>query len=546
MSDYHEADVVVVGSGSAGSVVAGRLASRSDLKVLVLEAGGRDWNPMFRVPLMTGILLRRRRANWFYRTEPEPGLEGRSLFWPRGKVIGGSSTINGMVWTRGFPEDYDAWAQAGLPDWTWDKVLDTYCGLEGHWAGGTPHHGGSGPQKLSRIDGLNPLSEAFLKSAHQAGLPLTEDFNGPAPYGAGRYDFTIHEGRRLSSARAFLLPEEYRPNLTVLTGAHATRLVIDRGRAVAVEILRGGRRETVRAAREIVLSCGTVNSPQLLMLSGIGPADHLKGQGIPVIADLPGIGGNLQDHLLVRVEYDCTEAVTLHGLLRADRAAFALVRALATGTGPAARFPLEAGAFLKSDPALDLPDLQAHFLPGRSTAAVRMPFRAHANDPGHGFFSNIYQMRPDSRGEIRLKSSDPLIAPAILGRYLTAPRDIMVLRAGVRALREIFAQPAFDRWRGAESAPGAERRTDAELDAWIRATADTVFHPVGTCRMGADEMSVVDNVLKVRGIEGLRIADASVFPTMASCNTHAPTMMIGAKAADFILGGKDSSNQEAA
>lgn len=545
MSD-HEADIVVIGTGSAGSVVAGLLASRSDLKVLVLEAGGRDWNPMFRVPLMTGILLRGRYANWSYRTEPEPGLNGRDLFWPRGKVIGGSSSINGMVWTRGFPEDYDAWAQAGLSDWTWEKVLEAYRGIEGHWAGETPYHGGSGPQRLSGIATLNPLSEAFLDAAQQAGVPLTEDFNGPSPYGAGRYDYTIHEGRRLSSARAFLTPEEHRPNLTVLTGAHATRIIIEKGRATGVEILRGGRREVVRAAHEIVLSCGTVNSPQLLLLSGIGPADHLNEHGIPVVVDLPGVGANLQDHLLVRVEYDCTEPVTLHSLLRADRAALALLRALATGTGPAARFPLEVGAFLKSDPALDLPDLQAHFLPGRSTAAVRMPFRSRANDSGHGFFANIYQMRPESRGEIRLKSPDPQAAPAILGRYLTAQRDIEVLRAGVRALRAIISQPAFDRWRGAETAPRRALQSDDELDAWIRSTADTVFHPVGTCRMGLDDRAVVDGALRVRGIEGLRVADASVIPAMASCNTHAPTMMIGAKAVDFILGGSASDRREAA
>jgi|FEC22Drversion2_1045045.scaffolds.fasta_scaffold00215_41 choline dehydrogenase len=546
MSTRHEADVVVIGSGSAGSVVAGRLASRSDLKVLVLEAGKRDTNPMFRIPLMTGILLRGRYANWFYHTEPEPGLNDRRLFWPRGKVIGGSSSINGMVWTRGFAEDYDAWAQAGLPDWTWDRVLDAYRSIEGHWAGTTPYHGGEGAQRLSRIATLNPLSEAFLEAAQQAGLPLTDDFNGPSPFGAGRYDYTIWKGRRLSAARAFLTPQEHRPNLTVLTGAHATRILVENDRATGVEILRGGRREVVRAEREIVLSCGTVNSPQLLMLSGIGPADHLARHGIPVVADLPGVGANLQDHLLVRVEYDCTEPVTLHRLLRADRAALALLRAWAMGTGPAARFPLEVGAFLKSDPALDLPDLQAHFLPGRSTAAVRMPFRARPGDPGHGFFANVYQMRPDSRGEIRLKSADPLAAPAILGRYLTAPRDIEVLRAGVRALRTIFSQPAFDRWRGAETAPRRSRQSDAELDAWIRATADTVFHPVGTCRMGLDAWAVVDGALRVHGIDGLRVADASVIPTMASCNTHAPTMMIGARAADFILGGAASDRREAA
>lgn len=533
----HTADVIVVGSGSAGAVVAGRLAE-AGRRVIVIEAGARDRNPLYRVPLMTGILLRRKRGNWFYHTEPEPGLNERRLFWPRGKVLGGSSSINGMVWTRGFAADYDGWAQTGLRGWDWNSVLPVYRGLERHWGGETAHHGGAGPQPLSRIEDLHPLSQAFLEAGRTAGLPLSEDFNGASAYGVGRYDFTIDAGRRVSAARAVLLPQEG-ARLRVLTGALATRILFDGTRAIGVEIQRGQSRETVHAS-EVVVSAGTVNTPQLLMLSGIGPADDLAALGIPVIADRAAVGQNLQDHLLVRVEYDCTEPVTLHRLLRADRAGLALAQALATGTGPAARFPLEVGAFLKSDPVLDLPDLQSHFLPGRSTAAVRMPFRAPANDPGHGFFANIYQMRPDSRGKIRLRSADPGAAPLIQGNYLTAPRDIAVLRDGVRALRDIFGQPAFDRWRGAETQPSSARQSDADLDAWIRATADTVFHPVGSCRMGSDPDAVVDSDLRVRGVEGLRVADASVIPRMASCNTHAPTMMIGARAAEFILGTEEA------
>jgi choline dehydrogenase len=542
MSGRLEAEVVVIGSGSAGAVLAGRLAE-AGRQVLVVEAGGRDRNPLYRVPLMTGLLLRSRRGNWFYHTEPELGLDDRRLFWPRGKVLGGSSSINGMVWARGLPADYDAWAQTGLPGWDWNSVLATYRALERHWGGESAHHGGGGRQWISRLEDLHPLSEAFLHAGQQARLPLCEDFNGEAPFGVGRYDFTIQNGRRLSAARAFLVPAETQENLRILTGALATRILVERHRATGVEILRAGRRETVHAD-EVVLSAGTVNTPHLLMLSGLGPADHLVEHGIEVRVDLPGVGQNLQDHLLVRVEHDCTEPITLHRLLRGDRAAVALCQALATGSGPAARFPLEVGAFLKSDPALDLPDLQAHFLPGRSTAAVRMPFAQSGSDRGHGFFANIYQMRPESRGEIRLKSGNTQEAPAIRGNYLTASRDIAVLRAGVRALRGLFAQPAFDRWRGAETQPGEDRQSDAELDAWIRATADTVFHPVGTCRMGVDSEAVVDARLRVHGMEGLRIADASVIPRMASCNTHAPAMMIGARAAEFMLEG-DRATREA-
>ncbi|MCC6007127.1 MAG: GMC family oxidoreductase N-terminal domain-containing protein [Rhodobacteraceae bacterium] len=534
MTERFAADVVVVGAGSAGAVLAGTLARDPACRVLLIEAGGRDWNPLLRVPLMTGVLLRGRHANWFYHSEPEPGLNNRRLFWPRGKVLGGSSAINGMVWTRGTPSDYDGWAQRGLPDWTWEKVLPAYRAIECYWRGDSPWHGGSGPQPVTRLERLHPLSQAFLEAGQAAGHPLAEDFNGPAPEGVGQYDFTISGGRRVSAANAYLAPLRGRANLQVLTGGHVLGLMLERGRAKGVEVALGGRRLQVHAAHEVVLSAGTVNTPQILMLSGIGPAEALRAHDIEVRTDLPGVGQNLQDHLLVRVEHDCTEPITLHALLRADRAALALGQALVSGTGPAARFPLEVGAFLRSDPSRSEPDLQAHFLPGLSTAAVRMPFSRGRPGAGHGFFANIYQLRPESRGEVALRSGDPLLAPLIRGNYLSAPVDIAMLRAGVRALRDIFAQAPFDRWRGAERAPGHARQSDADLDAWIRANADTVFHPVGTCRMGIDAMAVTDSRLRVHGVEGLRVADASVMPAMPGCNTHAPSMMIGARAAEFI------------
>lgn len=527
-------DVIVVGAGSAGCVAAARLAADPARRVVLVEAGPADRNPLLRVPLMTGVLLRGRMANWFYHTEPEPNLCGRRLFWPRGKVLGGSSAINGMVWTRGLPDDFDGWAQRGLPGWSFERVLPVYRGLERHHGGESAWHGGGGPQPVTRPPGLHPLSAAFIEAGQAAGFPLSADFNGPAPEGFGRYDFTIADGRRVSAATAFLRPLLGAPNLTVLTGAQVLRVVVERGRAVALELARGGRVERL-AAGEIVLCCGTVNSPQVLMLSGIGPAEALRAHGLAVAADLPGVGQNLQDHLLVRVEHACPEPVTLHGLLRADRAALALAQALLTGTGPAARFPLEAGAFLRSDPALDGPDLQAHFLPGLSTAAVRWPW-SPAPAQGHGFFANIYRMRPESRGSIALRSADPRDAPLIRPNYLSARGDIDALARGVRLLRRVFAQPPFDRWRGAELQPGPAVQSDAEIEAWIRTRADTVFHPVGTCRMGTDAGAVVDGALRVHGVAGLRVADASVMPAMPSCNTHAPSMMIGARAAAFVAG----------
>jgi choline dehydrogenase len=532
MKPAFDADVIVVGAGSAGSVVAGTLARDPARRVLLIEAGPRDWNPLLRVPLMTGVLLRGRYANWFYHSEPEPGLNGRSLFWPRGKVLGGSSAINGMVWTRGAPDDYNGWAQRGLPDWTWDRVLARYKALESYWAGPNDWHGGDGPQPLTRLAGLHPLSHAFLEAGQQAGHAICADFNAPGAAGVGQYDFCIKEGRRVSAATSFL---KSRPNLTVLTDAHVLRVIVEGTRAIGVEVLVKGER-LFCGADETVLSGGTVNTPQVMMLSGLGPAEALRAHGIAVVRDLPGVGRNLRDHLLVRVEHDCTEPVTMHGLLRPDRAALALARALTTGTGPAARFPLEVGAYLRSDPTRDMADLQSHFLPGLSTAAVRWPWKARDPKAGHGFFANVYQLRPESTGEIALRSADPLAAPVIRGNYLSDPGDLVVLRAGVRALRDIFRQPAFARWRGAERSPGAARQTDADLDLWIRATADTVFHPVGTCRMGQDTLAITDSRLRVHGIDGLRIADASVMPTMPGCNTHAPSMLIGAQCAAFIAG----------
>ncbi|MBS7707217.1 choline dehydrogenase [Chelatococcus asaccharovorans] len=531
-------DFIIVGAGSAGCVLANRLSADPRHRVLLLEAGGSDWNPLFRVPLMTGVLLRSRYANWFYRTEPEPHLNNRQLFWPRGRVLGGSSAINGMVYTRGTPLDYDGWAQMGLPAWSFDKVLPAFKRSESYQPGANAFHGGGGPLPISRPNTPNPLFDAFVAAGQQAGYPFNPDFNGESQEGFGRYDFTTRNGERWSTARAFLDPARRRPNLTIRTDARLLKVIVENGRATGVEVLAGRDRQTIRTDGEVILSCGTVNSPAALMHSGIGDGAVLAGLGIPVVQDLKGVGKNLQDHLLARVEHACLEPVTLYGTLRGDRAAFALLRAIFLKSGPASSFPLEGGAFFKSDPALDEPDLQSHFLPGLSTAALRLPFLAKPKGryDGHGFFANVYQLRPHSRGEITIGSADPLAAPLIKPNYLSDPADLRVLREGVKALRRVFAQPAFDRFRGPELAPGPDVVSDRDIEQWLRGVADTVFHPVGSCRMGTDDGAVVDQHLRVHGVAGLRVVDASVMPRMPSSNTHAPTVMIAERASDFILG----------
>ncbi len=539
MSAGAEYDYIIAGAGSAGCVLARRLSDDPGVKVLLLEAGGGDTNPLLRVPMMTGLLLRNRYANWFHFTEPEDNLAGRRIFWPRGKVLGGSSAINGMVYTRGLPSDYDSWAQTGLKGWSFDEVLPYFRRSEDFHGGASERHGSDGPMPVSRPNSVNPLFDAFIEAGVQAGHGRSSDFNGPTQEGFGRYDFTTRKGSRWSSARAFLDPARDRANLTIATRAHVDKVVLEKGRAVAIEVISDGRRTAFRASREIILCLGTVATPCVLMRSGVGPADELRRHGITVAADSPEVGHNLQDHLLARVEHVCIQPLTLYSTLRGDRAALALLQALLFGTGPAATFPLEAGAFLRSDKALDTPDLQSHFLPGLSTAALRLPFfrAAPTRHDGHGFFANVYRLRPESRGTVSIRSADPFAAPVIRPNYLSAESDRRVLREGIRRLREVFAQRAFDPYRGAELAPGPAVTSAAELDAWLATTADTAFHPVGTARMGADPRSVIDGNLRVRGVDGLRVADASVMPRMPSSNTHAPTVMIAEKAADLLRAG---------
>lgn len=522
------ADYVIVGAGSAGCLLANRLSADPRNRVVLLEAGGRDWNPLIRVPMVAGLLYFMRSLNWGYETAPSPGLNGRALVWPRGKVLGGSTAINGMMYMRGHARDYDQWRQSGLVGWGYEDVLPFFRRFECNVSHADRYHGAEGELWTEQAKGDHPLYRAWLACAQQAGFAPNPDFNGADQEGVGLYDFNIRNGRRVSAATAFLDPIRHRPNMRIVTGAQVRRLAFEGRRCCGVELATG----VVRAQGEVILSAGAVNSPQLLMLSGIGDGDQLQALGLPVLAHRPEVGRNLQDHLGVYVQHACLEPNTLYGLMRPDRAIGAGLRAWLTGTGPAATVPLEAGGFLKTRPELDTPDVHVTFVPGLSLATTR---------PGqmqHGFLTNVYQLRPESRGTVRLCAPDPLAKPLIEPNYLSAPADLICLREGVRLVRLIAAQPALDRYRGAELAPGSTIVNDKQIEAWVRATANTIFHPVGTCRMGADDASVVDPSLRVRAVDGLRVADASVMPSIVGGNTSAPTMMIAEKCSALVLDAK--------
>lgn len=528
---------IVVGAGSAGCILAARLSENPDTRVLLIEAGGQGrYDPTLKVPLMTALLLRGKRHVWRFETEPEPGLKGRRIDLPRGKVVGGSSAINGMVYARGLPLDYDLWAQQGMPEWSWEAVRPWFLKSEDFRGPGPDEdHGKDGPLVVSRrTHPVSPLAEAFIEAGVAAGHPRAVDFNATDPEGFGYYHFTIRGGRRESAATAFLRAAEARPNLTIRTGVEVARILVAGGRACGLEIKAGDRLEEVIAEAEIILACGTFGSPALLLRSGIGPADELAALDIPIVMDHPDVGRNLHDHVLIRVCHGTDDAVSLHRLTRLDRAALAFLQAWLTGTGPMTVFPLEAGAYLRSQDA-DAPTIQSHFLPALSSATVRFnPFAKPANE-GPGFMANASVMRPYSRGRLRLTSADPKAPLDLRMNYLTDARDVQTLIEAVALLRDVFAQKPFDNYRGPELSPGPDIRSPKALSDWVRDTAGTVHHPVGTCRMGVDDRAVLDSELRVRGIEGLRVADASIFPSIPSANTAAPTMMVAEKAADLML-----------
>jgi choline dehydrogenase len=541
-------DYVVVGGGSAGCVVASRLSEDPDVSVCLLEAGPNDWHPAIHIPAGMLWLMLSRRLNWQFTTRPDAQLANRQLFWPRGRMLGGSSSMNAMCYTRGHAFDYDHWAALGNRGWSYAEVLPYFKRSENQERGASEYHGTGGPLNVMDFRQPNVLTERFLEAAQQAGFPLNDDVNGAQQEGVGYFQVTQKNGRRCSAAKGFLSDEvRARPNLTILTGAQATRLLSHGRRFTGVEFIQGRHRREVHARTEVIVSAGAVQTPQLLMLSGVGDAGHLREVGIDTVHHLPGVGQNLQDHLDVTLTRRSLQRVSSglswRNMLRMPGAA---IQFLTSSSGFLTNNGAEGCGFIKSSPDEPIPDLQLHFMPAS--------LRDHGRDlrfmTNEGFTMHVCQLRPKSRGRITLASKDPLQAPSIDAGYLTHPDDLRTLVKGVRQVRRIFASQAFDPYRGDEVAPGLQATSDEALEQHIRQHAESIYHPVGTCRMGADDMAVVDDQLRVHGVQGLRVVDASIMPTLIGGNTNAPAIMIGEKAADMILQarrqGHDAGRHQAA
>jgi len=528
------ADYVIIGAGSAGCAMAYRLAEAGK-KVLVIEHGGTDAGPFIQMPAALSYPMNMAMYDWGFHTEPEPHLGGRQLATPRGKVIGGSSSVNGMIYVRGHARDYDHWAESGAAGWAYADVLPYFKRME-HWHSGG--HGGdknwrgkNGPLHVTRGPRTNPLTRAFVEAGRQAGYPVTGDYNGQQQEGFGPFDATIWKGRRWSAANAYLRPAMKTGNCTVIR-AFARRVVIEDGRATGVEVARGGKIEVIEAGREVIVAASSINSPKILMLSGIGPAAHLKEHGIEVVADRPGVGQNLQDHLELYIQQAATKPVSLFKYWNLWSKAIIGARWLFTKTGLGASNQFESAAFVRSKAGVEYPDIQYHFLP----IAIRYDGQAAAE--GHGFQAHVGPMRSASRGAITLRSGDPKEAPKILFNYMSEASDWEDFRTCIRLTREIFGQEAFSPYRGKEIQPGIDCQSDDALDEFIRAHVESAYHPCGTCKMGAasDKMAVVDPECRVIGVDGLRVADSSIFPRITNGNLNAPSIMTGEKAADHILG----------
>ena len=532
MHSHDTFDFIVVGAGSAGCVLADRLSVDGRYSVLVLEYGGSDRSVFIQMPSALSIPMNTRKYNWHYQSEPEPALGGRRMHTPRGKGLGGSSSINGLVYVRGNPFDFELWQDQGAIGWGYANVLPYFRRAERRAEGGDAYRGAEGPLDTTYGAMKNPLYQAWIDAAAQAGYPVTQDINGAQQEGFGRMDMTVRDGARCSAAKAFLHPAMKRSNLTVITHALASRVIMDGRKAVGVAYERAGQQHEVRAIREVILAGGPINSPQLLKLSGIGPAAELREHGITVVADRPGVGMNLQDHLEFYFQMTSKKPITLYPYMNWLAKGIIGAQWLLTRKGLGATNHFESCGFIRSRAGIKYPDIQYHFFP----LAVRYDGKSLVQ--GHGFQAHVSPMRSKSRGSVTLRSSDPREKPVIRFNYMSHEDDWIEMRAGVRLTREIFQQAAFDPYRGDEIAPGADITSDEAIDQFIREKVESGYHPCGTCKIGRsdDPMAVVDYELRVIGVEGLRVVDSSVMPSITTGNLNAPTIMIGEKGADHILG----------
>ena len=533
-----EFDYIVVGAGSAGCVLAGRLSEDPATRVLLLEAGPPDRSLWIHLPIGYGKTMWSDTLNWRFHTEPDPNMAGRRIYWPRGKTLGGSSSINGLIYIRGQREDYDHWAALGNTGWSYNDVMPYFVKSEGNQRGGSAMHGGKGPLKVSDIGAKHPLIEAFIQGAGQIGassVPPTDDFNGVYQEGAGYFQLNTHRGWRCSAADAYLKPAKKRPNLRIETEAFAAGVVLEGTRAVGVRYRQGGVMKAARCSTEVLLAAGAIQSPQLLQLSGIGPRALLERHGIPVVVDAPGVGENLQDHLLIRLTYECTEPITTNDELNSIFGQLKIgLQWLLLRRGPLAVGINQGGCFLRAlhgadgRPVALTPDIQFH------VATLSADMAGGKVHPYSGFTMSVCQLRPESRGHIRIRSADPFEAPEIHANYLATELDRRTAVAGVKAARAIAASPAMRPYVEREVKPGPGPVLDNELLEFCRMNGATIFHPSGTCRMGVDAAAVVDPRLRVNGVQGLRVVDCSVMPTLPSGNTNAPAVMLGEKAVDLI------------